>query len=270
MGRYRYARKSLQVSVGVCGVLAVGMFIAAAVAIFEQPRAYRALADHGVRTTATARCDRDSCELTYTFAGREHTNRYGKDLRQFCRCPDPTPVLVDPSDPATMYTVRDVRRGTNAGVGVFSLTMIAIGLFFVGMMALSLSDLRNPPTRLPQQPPPAFDRYPQARAVYATVRVRELLEVAVPLLGYTWHRVDRDELAARVEELRRSIATIWPPRPEALDAADRIAREVSAAPRIPVLGGARVRAGDLAEQLDEIRRGLTSGSPRDAPQRLTS
>lgn len=209
-----------------------------------------------VPALATVHCSPDSCELTYTFAGRTHTNDYSNELAQFCHCAAATPVLVDPSDPATMFTVHDVQRGTNAGLGVFSVATIVIGLFFGGLAVFSFLTLRKLPSRPPPPAPPEPDASPMARALYATDHVQELLDRAYQLPGYTWYRVDQGKLAAGVEEMRRSIAEIPGPRARALDAADLVAREVRAAPRIPVIGGARVRAFDLSDQLDQVRFGI--------------
>ena len=97
--------------------------------------------------------------------------------------------------------------------------------------------------------------------MFATEQVQELLERAYPLPGDQWFRVDRGELAAGVAEMRRSIAAIPGQRDEALDAADRIAREVRTAPRIPVIGGVRVRAFALSDQLVEVRMGIARAMP---------
>jgi hypothetical protein len=253
VSRSAYGRKGLRFCVGFLGVCAVVMFIAAATAIFERPRTYHALADHGVPALATAHCGGDGCALSYTFAGRERTNDYNNDLAQFCHCSAATPVLVDPGDPATMFTVRDVQRGTNAGLGVYSLATIVIGLFLSGLAVFTFRTLRNLPSRPPAQTPPDRDAPPVARSLYATDQVQELLEQAYALPGSTWYRVDREELAAGVAEMRRSIVELPGPRAQALDAADRVARQVRAAARIPVIGGARVRAYALSEQLDQVR-----------------
>ena len=237
---------------------AVGMFIAAATAIFERPQTYRALAEHGVVTLATFHCDRGDCDLTYTYAGHEYTNRYGNDLDQFSQWPPRTLVLVDPGHPATMFTVHDVQHGTNAGLGVFSVLTILIGLFFVGMAVMHFVALRNVPDRPPPLVPPRWDASPKERSLYATDQVQDLLDRAYPLPGVQWYRVDRGDLAAGVEELRRNVAAIPGQRAEALDAADRVAQEVRAAPRIPIIGGARVRAFDLSEQLDQIRLAIVA------------
>jgi hypothetical protein len=251
--RFTYGRKGLRFCVALFVVGAIGMFIAAATAIFQRPQTYRALADHGVLTLATFHCDRDDCDLTYTYAGREHTNRYGNDLDQFSHWPPRTLVLVDPNHPATMFTVHDVQHGTNAGLGVFSVFTILIGLFFGGMAVMYFFSLRNLPDPPPPLMPPQWDASPMARSLYAIDQVQELLDRAYPLPGYQWFRVDRGELVAGVEEMRRSVTAISGPRAQALDAADRVAQEVRAAPRIPIIGGARIRAFDLSEQLDQIQ-----------------
>jgi hypothetical protein len=254
MLRSPYGRNGLRFCVGLLGVVALGMFIAAATAIVERPRTYRALADHGVPTLATAFCGGDGCELTYSFAGRRYSNDYSRDLTQFCRCPAATPVLVDPSHPATMFTVRDVQRGTNAGLGVYSIATMLIGLALGGFAVFCFITLRKLPRHPPPPPsPPGWDASAIARALYAIEQVQELLDAARPLPGVTWYRVDPAELAARVAEMRRTITQLPGPRAQALDTADRVARVVDAAPRIPVIGGARVRAFDLSAQLDEVQ-----------------
>jgi hypothetical protein len=236
------------------GLVAVGMFIASATAIFELPRTYRTLADHGVRALATTtNCTRENCALTYTFAGHEHTNRYSNDLSQFC-CANATLVLVDPKNPETMYTVRDVQHETNAGVGVVSILTALLGLFMTGMAVFFVMVLRRLPRQLPPPlGPPPPDLPPVNRALYSTLLVQEVLDDAAPLPGNRWFRVDRDKLTAGVETMRRNLAEIPGPKAQTLDLADRVARDIHAAPRIPLIGGARVRATDLSEQLDQIR-----------------
>jgi hypothetical protein len=264
VNRNPYGRWGLRFCVGLFAVVAAGMFIAAATAIFEQPRIYRSLADHGVPTLASAHCGGDGCELTYTFAGRRHTNDYGHDLSQFCRCPAATPVLVDPDDPATMFTVHDVEHGTNAGIGVYSVAVIGIGLFLAGLAALFFLTLRRLPSAPPPLEPLAPDASPLARSLDAIDDVQALLDQAYPLLGPAWnpawYRVDRNRLTAGVEELRRRIAELPGPRAQALHVADRLAGEVRAAPGIPLIGGARVRAFDLSEQLDEVRLAIVTAA----------
>jgi hypothetical protein len=259
--RFTYGRKGLRFCAALFVVGAIGMFIAAATAIFERPQTYRALSDHGVVTLATFDCDGDNCDLTYTYAGRTHTNRYGNDLDQFSHRPPRTLVLVDPNHPATMFTVHDVQHTTNAGLGVFSVFTILIGLCFGAMAAMFFVSLRNLPDPPPPLVPPRWDAPPRVRSLYATDQVQELLDRAYPLPGYQWYRVDPHELAASVEEIRRNVAAIPGPRTPALDAADQLAREVRAAPRIPVIGGARVRAFDLSEQLDQIRFAIIAAVP---------
>jgi hypothetical protein len=252
--RGEYGPKALRFCVALFGVVAAGMLVVAALAIFQRPQTYRSLADHGVRTLAAAHCGRD-CELTYTFAGRTHTNRYSNDTDQFQRGAA-TPVLVDPRNPGTMFTVRDVDRGTNAGVGVFSLLILVMGLFLGGLSIYCFTWLRKLPAPEPPPEPPRWDASPLARSLYATDEVQELLDRAYPLPGSTWFRVDRGELAAGVEEMRSRVAAVPGPRAPAVAAADRVAQAVRAAPRIPLIGGARVRAYDLSEQLDEVRLGV--------------
>ena len=108
--------------------------------------------------------------------------------------------------------------------------------------------------------PLAPDASPLARSLDAIDEVQALLDQAYPLLGPAWYRVDRDRLTAGVEELRRRIAEIPGPRAQALHVAERLASEVRAAPGIPLIGGARVRAFDLSEQLDEIRLAIVTAA----------
>ena len=91
---------------------------------------------------------------------------------------------------------------------------------------------------------------------YKTPWARMLLEWARALPGSRWYRVDPGELARRVEAMRSSIVQLPGSRAQARDAADRVAEEVGAAPRIPVLGGVRVRAPALSDELDQVRLGV--------------
>ena len=263
MTRFAYQRKGKWCCAVLFGLVALGMLIASATAMFELPRTYRALTERGVQTLAIVHdCGRDDCALTYTFAGRRHTSDYGHDLSQFCggRCAAPTPVLVDPDDPATMYTVHDVQRGTNAGIGVYSLATLLFGLCFAGGAIAMLIAARNTPSRPPPLPPLAADASATARSLDATDKLQDLLDQARPLPGETWYRVDEGELAAGVDNLRGSLTQLAGPKAHALELADRLGREVRDAPRIPLVGGIRVRAWELAEQLDEIRMAIVSSA----------
>jgi hypothetical protein len=74
------------------------------------------------------------CRVSLRFAGRVRTWNYPEDAHQFdgLSAGAPIPVLVDPSDPRTVYTARDVERRTNAGASSpvlwFGVVLVGIGL----------------------------------------------------------------------------------------------------------------------------------------------
>jgi hypothetical protein len=67
------------------------------------------------------------------FDGRGRTWIYPENYAQFrtLRAGVAVPVLVDPTDPSTVYTVTDVEQGTNAG-GADS-ALFWLGVAFVGI-----------------------------------------------------------------------------------------------------------------------------------------
>jgi Protein of unknown function (DUF3592) len=110
------------------------------------PHQYARLRDHGARADATFRgCaippfGRDRrCRLSLRLDGRVRTWDYPENYAQFrtLRVGAPVPVLVDPSDRTTVYTVTDVERRTNAGSADsplfwFGVVLVGIGLAGVG------------------------------------------------------------------------------------------------------------------------------------------
>lgn len=106
------------------------------------PQRYARLRTHGVQATANlVKCAPGigggrgvGCRVSLRFAGHARTWDYPEDVRQFegLRAGAPIPVLVDASDPATVYTVRDVERQTNAGASSpllwFGVVLVGIGL----------------------------------------------------------------------------------------------------------------------------------------------
>lgn len=90
------------------------------------PAAYASLRSSGVRATADlVRCARGlnggrgvACELALDFDGYTRTWVYLEDSSQFNGFlpGEPVAVVVDPNNPRTVYTVRDVEQGTNAGL----------------------------------------------------------------------------------------------------------------------------------------------------------
>jgi hypothetical protein len=128
------------------GLLAVCLFfvVYGAYTIWDStsrlPHQYARLRDHGVRAGATFRGCRipplgrvRRCRLSLRFDGRVRTWVYPENYAQFRALPvgAAVPVLVDPSDPSTVYTVTDVERRTNAG-GTDS-PVFWLGLVFVGI-----------------------------------------------------------------------------------------------------------------------------------------
>ena len=115
------------------------------------PQEYSTLRSHGVRATATlVRCAPGlgggrgiACRVSLRFDGRLRVWTYPEDSAQFkgLGVGAGIPVLVDPSNPNTVYTVRDVEHGTNAGntspVLWYGVVLIALGLAgFAGLLWL--------------------------------------------------------------------------------------------------------------------------------------
>jgi hypothetical protein len=104
------------------------------------PHAYARLRAHGVRADASlVRCAPGlgggrgvGCRLSLRFEGRTRAWNYPENSRQFESLPvgSQVPVLVDPSHPTTVYTVRDVERGTNTGL---SSPVLWLGVVFAGL-----------------------------------------------------------------------------------------------------------------------------------------
>lgn len=106
------------------------------------PHTYARLRAHGVRTTAKlVECAPGigggrgiGCRLSVRFGSLLRTWNYPEDSGQFRGLPvgSAIPVLVDPSNPKTIYTVHDVERRTNAGVTSpvfwFGIILAAVGL----------------------------------------------------------------------------------------------------------------------------------------------
>ena len=109
------------------------------------PHQYARLRDHGVRADATFRgCaippfGRDQrCRLSLRLDGRVRTWVYLENYAQFraLRVGAAVPVLVDPKNRSTVYTVTDVERRTNAGgadSGLFWLGVVFVGIGLAGV-----------------------------------------------------------------------------------------------------------------------------------------
>jgi hypothetical protein len=91
---------------------------------YRLPHQYARLRDHGVRANAAFRgCEIRPlgrvrrCRLSLRFDGRVRTWIYPENYAQFrtLHAGAAVPVLVDPRDRNTVYTVTDVERRTNAG-----------------------------------------------------------------------------------------------------------------------------------------------------------
>jgi hypothetical protein len=105
------------------------------------PRVYASLRARGLPATARlVRCAPGigggrgvGCRLSLTFAGRERTWDYPEDAPQFERLAAGAaiPVLVDPRNPNTVYTVHDVDHRTNAGTSPgfwYGIVLLVVGL----------------------------------------------------------------------------------------------------------------------------------------------
>ena len=129
------------------------------------PHVYASLRARGVPATANlVRCGPGfgayrgvRCRLSLRFDGRLRTWTYPEDSAQFKRLAvgAAIPVLVDPSNSNTVYTLRDVEHRTNAGTspvfwyGVF---LIVLGLAgFAGLLWLRRPTIPRPrwPNRSP-------------------------------------------------------------------------------------------------------------------------
>lgn len=103
------------------------------------PQAYAQLRAHGVHTKAVfAGCSvidlrTTECRLTLRFGGVTNTWAYSSDYPQFngLRIGAPVAVIVDPTNPTTVYTVHDVMTNDNAGFGVLSVFGVIMAILGV-------------------------------------------------------------------------------------------------------------------------------------------
>lgn len=130
----------------VFGVVLVGVGASMVANAAERPHVYAQLRRDGVALSAVFdgcgpvdRFDHKDivCRLSLDYLGRTRRWDYSDDYRQFDHLivGDPVPVLLDPSHPATVYTVHDVAINDNSGV------LSIFGLFGIGMIALGLASL---------------------------------------------------------------------------------------------------------------------------------
>jgi hypothetical protein len=121
---------------------------------YRLPHRYAALRHAGVRATANlVRCaprlgggNGIGCRISLSYAGHSRTWNYPENSSQFERLPAGAgiPVLVDPEHTATVYTVRDVDKETNAGLSSpllwFGVVLVGVGLaglvWFVRLVAI--------------------------------------------------------------------------------------------------------------------------------------
>jgi len=105
------------------------------------PRVYAVLRARGVPATARlVRCAPGigggrgvGCRLSLSFEGRVRTWNYPEDSAQFrgLAVGAAVPVLVDPSNSHTVYTVRDVDHRTNAGASPpfwYGVVLVVLGV----------------------------------------------------------------------------------------------------------------------------------------------
>ncbi len=88
------------------------------------------------------------CRLRLSFDGQTRTWAYPEDSGQFeqLRPGAPVTMLVDPADPATAYTMRDVEARTNAGwspPALFGVALTLIGLVALTWLARMARQLRG-------------------------------------------------------------------------------------------------------------------------------
>ena len=120
------------------------------------PHRYSLLRAHGVRTTAKlVECAPGvgggrgvGCRLSIRLGGLARTWNYPEDSSQFRGLPvgSAIPVLVDPGNSKTIYTVHDVERRTNAGASSpvfwYGIILAAVGLAgFIWLVRLGLPRL---------------------------------------------------------------------------------------------------------------------------------
>jgi hypothetical protein len=113
---------------------------------YRLPHRYAALRHTGVRATANLiRCaprlgggNGVGCRISLSYAGHRRTWNYAENSSQFERLPPGAaiPVLVDPKDTSTVFTVRDVAQETDAGIGS-PLLWFGVGLVAIGMAGLA-------------------------------------------------------------------------------------------------------------------------------------
>jgi Bacterial PH domain/Protein of unknown function (DUF3592) len=100
------------------------------------PHTYAALRTNGIHATADfAGCSvidirTTECRLSLRYQGRTRTWDYQNDYAQFNHLAvgAPVDVLIDPNNPTTVYTVRDVVTHDNAGFGVLSAFGVVMAL----------------------------------------------------------------------------------------------------------------------------------------------
>jgi hypothetical protein len=224
-----------------------------------RPAVYRDLRTRGVLTQARVHCKRD-CTLTYVYAGRTHENDYANDTSQF-RAPFAL-VYVDPRHPSTMYTVRDVQFGTNAGFGVLSVFCLVFAAFLVGLAALCgyvlwrfvpLSELRlDPPKSIPES---------YRAALIAIDDTQDMLwDGSLPTRWTV--RLDRERVTAAVAYLCERLAAVPGLDSRSLGLGRELAEAVDDA-RPALIGHAiRVDPEPLHLRLDELRLGVVAAARR--------
>lgn len=77
------------------------------------PGAYEKLSSSGAQVTGVVTSCRNArgrvCDVTYTYRGQIYTVVYGQHTDQFGSAGSSVPLLVDPSDPTTVFTQQDVQ-----------------------------------------------------------------------------------------------------------------------------------------------------------------
>jgi hypothetical protein len=107
--------------------------------MYRLPHAYNTLEDRGVRVVGQPDYredgDRDYIAVTFTYRGRTREERVFDSVNQFrysrAGTLEKVPVLVDPEDPDTAFTVYDVRARTNTGLSFFPIFVICALIFCV-------------------------------------------------------------------------------------------------------------------------------------------
>jgi len=119
--------------------------------MYRLPHTYSTLEDRGVPVTGQPvyreSGDRDFVVVTFTYRGRTREERVFDSIDQFryssAGTLEQVPVLVDPEDAGTAFTVYDVRERTNTGLSFFPIFVICGLIFCVVSLIKEIPEARQ-------------------------------------------------------------------------------------------------------------------------------